>query len=125
MVYVDHNVYNYTKINNKIMILQDNQILGIGSESSCPWIVIYTICLLIYPRCNVTTQALMPPCMDDCLKFIDNKCMSNVKGLVATNILGIFDKNLLLNCSTPFGAFGDSVNIQFDTENCYNFTCEL
>lgn len=93
-----------------------------GTTRSCRWITLYMICLSIYPRCDNTTQALIPPCMNDCLEYTA-KCTVQVIAIEVFNINdNELDELLILNCSALFRAF-DSVNV--DTENCYNFSCEF
>jgi len=128
VVYIDNNVFNYTEANNRIIELDNNDISGPGIMNSCRWIVLYMICISIYPQCNITTKALVPPCMEDCLKYTDLNgiCGGNIRTLllIAMDRLdsNSLDKNLVLNCSAPFRAFS-SVNI--DSGNCYNFNCKL
>ena len=123
MVYIDHNVFNYTEANNRIIQLDNGLAFGLGTGNSCRWIVIYTVCLSIYPHCNIMTETLVPPCVDDCLEYT-NTCRGNIYTLIIAArsnndpLKMLFD----LNCSAPFRAF-DSVSV--DTENCYNFNCKL
>ena len=127
MVYIDPNVFNYTEANNIIEIV-DGAAFSPGIVNSCRWILMYTVCLSIYPQCNISTQKLVPPCIEDCLEYA-NICRNNFIILTtaimfADNPLEIDLELLVLNCSAPFRAFG-SVNIDIDTENCYNFNCKL
>ena len=120
VVYIDPNVFNYTEANNRIKELDDNELFGV--RVSCRWRTLYMICLSIYPRCNVTTQTLLPPCMDDCLHYT-SKCDRYSMTLQAfisfsDDLTSLF----YLNCSAPFRSFS-SPNV--DTENCYNFNREL
>ena len=125
VVYINPNVFNYTEANSRIIQLDNGLAFGLGTLNSCQWIVIYTVCLSIYPHCNISTQKLVPPCTDDCLEYT-NRCRRTIRGL--TIITAIISDNdslemlFVLNCSDPFRAF-DSVNV--DAENCYNFTCKL
>ena len=119
MVYIDTNVFNYTEANNRIIQLDNSLVFGM--INSCRWIVIYTVCLSIYPHCNISTQKLVPSCTDDCLGYI-NRCRENIRGLTALARSDNLEMLFVLNCSAPFRAF-DSVNV--DAENCYNFTCKL
>ena len=123
MVYIDHNVFNYTEANNGIMESDNEMIFGIGKLNSCRWIVMYMICLSIYPHCNVTTQSLQPPCMDNCLEYNDMCSGTRVflQVVVKQRNYSLLE-SLILNCSAPFRAF-DSVSV--DTENCFNFSCKL
>jgi len=127
-VYIDPNVFNYTEANNRIIEIDNNNILSKGEKDSCRWIVMYMICLSIYPQCNITTQALVPPCMEDCLKYTDSNgtCGETIERFLFTALAKVnnnpLDEKLVLKCSTPFRAFS-SVNI--DSENCYNFSCKL
>ena len=120
-VYIDESVFNYTEVNNRIMELDNSVVFGTGANTSCRWIIMYMVCLQVYPQCNNATQALIPSCVDECLKY-NNVCN---RSLVGFRTLGIFDQldgKLILNCSDPFRLF-DSIHV--DTENCYNFTCKL
>ena len=128
MVYIDPNVFNYTEANNKIIELEDGAAFSPGIVNSCRWILMYTVCLSIYPHCNISTQKLLSPCIEDCLKYV-NRCRDNfflltTVVMLADNPLEIDLELLVLNCSAPFRAFG-SVNIDIDTENCYYFNCKL
>ena len=120
MVYIDPNVFNYTEANNRITELDNKEVVfGTGRVTSCRWIIIYTVCLSIYPRCNIITQSLIPPCIDDCLEY--RKCLIAFT-VFSRNSNNPLDETFLFNCTAPFRAFG-SVNT--DTENCYNFNCKL
>ena len=121
VVYIDPNVFNYTEANNRIKELDDIEVFG--KVVSCRWRTLYMICLSIYPRCNVTTQALLPPCTDDCLYYA-SKCGRHSMTLQALVSLNIDDVTsfFYLNCSAPFRAFS-SPNV--DTENCYSFNRKL
>ena len=117
-VYIDENIFNYTEVNNRIMELDNSGVVfGTGILTSCRWIVIYMICLSVYPQCNNATQALIPSCIDECVKY-SNVCSGN---LLSLRLLQM-DENLVLDCSDPFRVFH---SIHVDTENCYNFTCKL
>ena len=118
-VYIDENVFNYTEVNNRIIELDDGGVLGI--LSSCRWRVIYMICLQVYPQCNNATQALIPSCVDECLKY-SNMCSRRLFNLRTFAISSELNEKLILNCSNPFRLFN---SIHVDTENCYNFTCKL
>ena len=80
------------------------------------------MCLSIYPPCNITTQALLAPCVDECLNYTNN--CNNLTGF--STFLAVsdieLDNRLILNCSAPSREYG-SVNI--DTDNCYKFNCKL
>ena len=116
-VYIDDNANNYTEANNRLLEIDNGMFFG--ETTACRWFAIYTSCLSIYPHCNVTTQALVAPCMNDCLNYT-NIC-NNITGF--QNILTLSDdRRLILNCSTPFTVF-PSVNV--DTDNCYEFKCKL
>ena len=119
-VYIDENVFNYTEVNNRIIELDNSEVFGEGDIRPCRWIIIYMICLQVYPQCNNTTQALIPSCVDECLRY-SNVCRGNLvifHSYATRNQL----ERLILNCSDPFRVF-DSIHV--DTENCYNFTCKL
>ena len=121
-VYIDDSVFNYTEVNNRIIELDSNESFGTGTITSCRWIVIYMICLSVYPQCDSETQALIPPCKDECLKYIDNVCSGNLDFLRISAVTVQLDEKLILDCSDPFREF-DLVHA--DVENCYNFTCKL
>lgn len=114
MVYIDHNVFNYSEVNNRII---EVEAFGSVGESSCVWITLYMICLAIYPHCNVIQQTLVPPCMDNCLEY-SAMCRMNLR----TAALQLDNEHFILNCFVPFQAY-DSVSV--DTGNCYNFSCKL
>ena len=123
MVYIDPNVFNYTEANNRIIKLDNSFGFGLDILISCRSIAIYTVCLSIYPHCNISTQKLVPPCMDDCLEYT-NRCGGNLIGLTvaAKSDNDSLEMLFVLNCSDPFRAF-DSFNV--DAENCYTFACKL
>ena len=79
------------------------------------------ICLSVYPQCNSETQELVPPCIDECLKYLD-LCSAQLGILYLSAVNVQPDEELILNCSDPFRGF-DSVHV--DVEKCYNFTCKL
>ena len=120
-VYIDENVFNYTEVNDRIIELDNAATFGLGVSTSCPWIIMYMICLQVYPQCNNATQALIPSCIDECLKY-SNVCVGNLEGLRFSANFDQSNAKLILNCSDPFRLF-DSIHV--DTENCYNFTCKL
>ena len=121
-VYIDESVFNYTEVNNRIIELDNNEVtFGLGVLTSCRWIVMYMICLSVYPQCNNATQALIPSCIDECLEY-SNVCSGNTLGLRISSVSNQLDAKLILNCSDPFRVF-DSIHA--DTENCYKFTCKL
>ena len=120
MVYIDYSVFNYIEANNKVIELDNIEVFGIFS--SCRWIRLYMVCISLYPRCNITTQALVSPCMNDCLKYT-NRCYNDnnvFKGLTAAAARGL--PYLILNCSVPFKLFS---LVSVDTDNCYDFNCKL
>ena len=123
-VYIDPSVFNYTEANNRIGELDNGGILGGGVASSCRWITAYTFCLSVYPHCNNATQALVPPCIDDCMEYSD---ICGLSQLFVLTTIPLQDRNsldgkFLLSCSDPFRAFSSTIN---DTENCFNFSCKL
>ena len=121
MVYIDPNVFNYTEANNRIGELDSVEGLGGGS---CRLITTYTFCISVYPHCNNATQALVPPCMDDCLQFSDFCGLTQL--LIFTTIPNLdpdsLDGQLLLSCSDPYRLFDVTIN---NTENCFNFNCKF
>ena len=118
MVYIDPNVFNYTEANNRIEEL-DN----VGGDS-CRLIAIYTFCISVYPHCNNATQALVPPCMDECMEFSDFCRLTRFLSFTTIPNLNqdALDGQLLLSCSDPYRLFDVTIN---DTENCFNFNCKL
>ena len=120
-VYIDENVFNYTEVNNRIIELDNAATFGLGVDNSCRWIVIYMICLQVYPQCNNATQALIPSCINECLKYSD-VCDGNLAVLRFSVTGNQLDEKLILDCSDPFRLF-DSILV--DTGSCYNFTCKL
>ena len=121
-VYINESVFNYTEVNNRIIELDNAATFGLGTLNSCRWIVMYMICLQVYPQCNNATQALIPSCIDECLKYSDVSCRRNLNGLRFSVISNELNEKLILDCSDPFRLF-DSIHV--NTENCYNFTCKL
>jgi len=123
VVYIDTNVFNYTEANNRTKELDDNNVFSRGGKDSCRWIVMYMICLSIYPQCNISTKALVPPCMEDCINYSED-CRTVIAALniFATMFNNPLDKKLVLNCSAPFRAFN---SVSVDAENCYDFNCKL
>ena len=124
MVYIDANIFNYTEANNRIIELDNKEVLfGTGRTTSCRWIIMYTVCLSIYPRCNIITQSLVPPCVDGCSEY-DVRCGAYLIGFISfsRNSNNPLDETFILDCSAPFRAFG---SVNSDTENCYNFNCKL
>ena len=116
-VYIDDNVYNYTEENNRLLELDNNLIFGV--TTACRWITLYTSCLSIYPHCNIITQALVAPCMNDCLNYT-TLCDNTTS--IFTILTSSADTHFILNCSTPFRVFP---SVDVDTDNCYEFNCEL
>ena len=121
MVHIDPNVFNYTEANNRLLELSVN---GTNGAGSCRPIREYTFCLSIYPRCNGTTQALVPPCMEDCMEYSD--LCDLTRFFVFPDIPDLnrdsLDAMFLLPCSNPYRAFSSVI---VDTENCFNFSCKL
>ena len=124
-VYIDHNIFNYTEANKVLKRLDDEKLFGILTR--CRWVSLNMSCLSIYPRCNITTQALLPPCEDDCLEYA--KTCKHVHLYEILYHAALFTDNplhytrLILNCSSPFKAFGSLTNV--DKDKCYNFSCKL
>lgn len=123
-VYIDPNLLNYTEVNERLTALDNNKIFGV--TIACRWKNLYMSCLSIYPHCNITTQALLSPCMDDCLSNT-NMCYNITRLAAVLTASAMFnnnplDRTFILNCSSPFRLFG-SVNV--DMKNCYNLNCKL
>ena len=124
MVYIDPNVFNYTEANNGIVELHNFETIltnDVVMDTSCPWIVTYTVCLLIYPHCSIITQSLVPPCMDDCLEYT-NRCRRGVVGFTTATRRNDQLGKININCSAPYSTFR---SVSVDTENCFNFNCKL
>ena len=116
-VYIDSNVFNYAEENQRLMKLDAHMIFG--EITSCRWITMYTSCLSIYPHCNITTQALLAPCMNNCLNYTSYcEHQTNISSILTAS----GDKQFILNCSAPFTKFG-TVNV--DMDSCYEFNCKL
>ena len=123
VVYIDPNVFNYTELNSAISLANDGAIFGhrisIGIET-CIKQLPYMVCQFVYPRCNSTTQALLPVCMDNCLNYTE-MCGYGFTALRGSTLLyPIFDM-LVINCTNQFRAFG---SVTIDLENCYNLYCK-
>ena len=123
MVYIDTNVFNYTELNNAIKTAGDGAVFGseyqIGVES-CIKQLPYMICQYVYPRCNSTTQTLLPVCVDNCLSYTE-MCGYGFNALRASPFLLPIFEMLIINCTHQFRAFG---SVAVDLESCYNFYCK-
>ena len=123
MVYVDPNVFNYTELNNGIKTADDGAVFGseydIGVES-CIKQLPYMICQYVYPRCNSTTQTLLPVCVDNCLSYTE-MCGYGFDALRGSTFLFPIFEMLIINCTDQFRAFG---SVTVDLESCYNFYCK-
>ena len=120
MVYIDPNVYNYTEVNDAIRLASDDGIFGDGIVTdvhSCMKQLPYMICQSVYPRCNSTTQALLPVCVDDCIAKTDT-CSSAITALETSASLHPLYEMLAINCTDQFRTF-ESVTV--DSESCYNY----
>ena len=125
MVYIDPNVFNYTEANNAIKIADDRGTFGfnIMIGNSCIKQLPYMICQYVYPRCNSTTQALLPVCVDNCINYTV-MCKDGFSKLsqMAINESNSFYEQLVINCSDQFRIF-DPVTIE--EEECHHFDCKL
>ena len=120
MVYIDPNVYNYTEVNDAIRMASDAGIFGdriVTDVHSCMKQFPYMICQSVYPRCNSTTQALLPVCVDDCIAKTDT-CSSAITALETSASLHPLYEMLTINCTDQFRAFG---SVPVDSESCYNY----
>ena len=126
MVYIDPNVFNYTEANNRIAKLDSEESLftnarASDNDSSCQWKVLYTVCLFMYPHCSIISQALVPPCMDDCIEYTTIRCRRGILGFsIATGFMDDPLNNIKIDCSAPFSVFS---SVSTDTENCHEFNC--
>ena len=105
-VYIDESVFNYTEANNRIIELDNSEVFGEGNTRPCRWIIIYMICLQVYPQCNNTTQALIPSCVDECLKY-NNVCSEN---MIVFRFSNQFDENLMEPKNTNTSPQGSRTN---------------
>ena len=125
VVYIDSNVFNYTELNNAIKIADDRGTFGfnIMIGNSCIKQLPYMICQYVYPRCNMTTQALLPVCVDNCLDYVE-MCEDGFANLsqLAINENNSFWEQLVINCSDQFRNLG---SVSVDAEECYHFNCKL
>ena len=123
VVYIDPNAYNYTEVNDVIRLASDDGIFGDGimiDVHSCMKQLPYMICQSVYPRCNSTTQALLPVCVDDCVAKI-NMCIPAITlAALETSafLLHPLFEMISINCTDQFRAFG---SVPVDSENCYNY----
>ena len=120
VVYIDPNVFNYTELNDAIRMASNAGLFGdtfVVNANSCIKQVPYMICQYIYPRCNSTTQALLPVCVDDCVAKTE-MCAFYVNALETSDALNPLFEVLTINCTDQFAAFG---SVTVDSERCYNY----
>ena len=120
VVYIDPNAYNYTEVNDVIRLASDDGIFGDGimiDVHSCTKQFPYMICQSVYPRCNSTTQTLLPVCVDDCIAKTDT-CSSAITALETSASLHPLFETIAINCTDQFRAFG---SVPVDSESCYNY----
>jgi len=128
VVYVDPNVFNYTELNDAIKIANDSGLYGDRlvidpGGNSCIKQIPYMICQSVYPRCNSTTQALLPVCTSNCMKNFDS-CSFAFNALSVSNAINVnpIFELLIINCTNQFRAF-ESVSV--DSANCYSLYGKL
>ena len=120
VVYIDPNVFNYTELNDAIRMASDAGIFGdriVINANTCIKQLPYMICQSVYPRCNSTTQALLPVCVDDCITKIE-MCAFAIPALETSAFLHPLFEALIINCTDQFRAFG---SVPVDSESCYNY----
>ena len=120
MIYIDPNVFNYTELNDAIRMASDAGIFGdriVINANTCIKQLPYMICQSVYPRCNNTTQALLPVCVDDCVMKIE-MCVFAITALETSVFLHPLFEALIINCTDQFRAFG---SVTVDSESCYNY----
>ena len=120
MIYIDPNVFNYTELNDAIRMASDAGIFGdriVINANTCIKQLPYMICQSVYPRCNSTTQALLPVCVDDCVTKIE-MCAFAITALETSVFLHPLFEALIINCTDQFRAFG---SVTVDSESCYNY----
>ena len=120
VVYIDPNVFNYTELNDVIRMASNAGIFGdtfVINENSCIKQVPYMICQYVYPRCNSTTQTLLPVCVNDCIEKTE-MCAFYVNALENSTSLNPLFGVLVINCTDQFAAFG---SVTVDSESCYNY----
>ena len=120
MIYIDPTVFNYTELNDAIRMASDAGIFGdriVINANTCIKQLPYMICQSVYPRCNSTTQALLPVCVDDCVTKIE-MCAFAITALETSVFLHPLFEALIINCTDQFRAFG---SVTVDSESCYNY----
>ena len=120
VVYIDPTVFNYTELNDAIRMASDAGIFGdriVINANTCIKQLPYMICQSVYPRCNSTTQALLPVCVDDCVTKIE-MCAFAITALETSVFLHPLFEALIINCTDQFRAFG---SVTVDSESCYNY----
>lgn len=125
VVYIDPNVFNYTEINNAIKLASSARIFGdeiVIGLNTCIKQLPYVVCQSVYPRCNSTTQSLLPVCMANCMENVDGTCRFGFRALNVSAIINPLFEVLVIDCTNQFRAFG-SVNI--DLDSCYDFYCKV
>ena len=123
VVYIDPSVFNYTELNNAIKIADDGAVFGSEYEidlESCIKQLPYMICQYVYPRCNSTTQALLPVCVDNCLDYTE-MCEYGFNALRGSSFIYPIFEMLVINCTHQFRAFG---SVTVDLESCYHLYCK-
>ncbi|XP_065910189.1 hepatocyte growth factor receptor-like isoform X5 [Dysidea avara] len=119
VVYVDTDTFNYTEINNEIKFLEETGVFG-NIFDTCRPLTAYIVCQYVYPRCNDTTQALVPVCEDSCLSFAE-RCSLQVERLTVISVnVQLISTLLTVNCTDQFNAFG-SISIDANPEHCYDY----
>ena len=124
IVYIDPSAINYAEMNNAIEDADNRGIFGfdVVVGNSCSEQLPYMICQSVYPRCNSTTQALLPVCKNNCLDYTE-MCEYGFKNLsqMAISENNSLWEQLVFNCSDQFRMLS-SVNVE--AEECYNFYCK-
>ena len=113
-VYIDSSVNNYTELNHAIKLASDSGIFGL---LDCIRQLHYMICQYVYPRCNSTTQVLLPVCTDNCVEMTE-MCIFGFNSLNHAGFPNPLFEELIINCTNQFRVFG---LVASDSESCYNF----
>lgn len=123
MVYTDPNIFNYAELNDVIRTASDGGIFSFDiviDGNSCMKQLPYMICQSVYPRCNSTTQALLPVCTDHCTQMI-RMCEFGFIALNTSAFINPLFEVFVIDCTNQFRAFG---SVTVDSESCYHFYCK-
>jgi len=78
------------------------------------------ICQYMYPRCDPSTQMLLPMCEQSCSHFTEMCAYGfrTLQNLVDTDVEPIAEL-FVIDCTDQFRIFA-SANIRVNTEDCYD-----